>query len=333
MGFLLGMVLQSGYGQDIHLSQFSEAPLLRNPSLAGLYEGDYRVQGVYRDQWNSITDAYRTGSLNAEYKLPVGNSNDFFTTGIQAFFDRAGTVGLTSTEIMPAVNYHKSLSNQKTSYLSLGFMGGLAEKSIDRTKVTTSSQYENGVFNPSIADGESFPSATIHYWDASVGISYNASFGNEQRNSMFLGAAYHHLNRPKNNFYLGNFELDPKYVFSGGIKLALDENSYVTINADYSSQGADQEIIAGALFSYKLDAPTDPKYILSIGSNLRWKDAMSPMIKLRMVPLEITISYDVNLSELKPASLGRGGIELSIAYFGFLERGNSSKYKMASPHF
>ena len=65
--------------QDIHFSQFFEAPLLRNPSLAGIYRGDIRVQGVYRDQWNSFTNAYRTGSINAEYKMPVGKGNDFMT--------------------------------------------------------------------------------------------------------------------------------------------------------------------------------------------------------------------------------------------------------------
>src|SRR3954462_11675496 len=82
--------------QDLHFSQFFEAPLLRNPSLAGIFEGDIRVQGVYRDQWNSFTNAYRTGSLNAEYKMPVGATNDFITTGIQMLYDKAGTVGLTS---------------------------------------------------------------------------------------------------------------------------------------------------------------------------------------------------------------------------------------------
>ena len=65
--------------QDIHFSQFFEAPLLRNPSLAGIFAGDIRVQAVYRDQWNSVTTAYKTVSLNGEYKMPVGNANDFVT--------------------------------------------------------------------------------------------------------------------------------------------------------------------------------------------------------------------------------------------------------------
>src|SRR5450631_2147261 len=128
LAFLIAFYSSSG--QDIHFSQFFEAPLLRNPALAGVFTGDYRVQGVYHDQWNSFTNAYRTGSFNAEYKMPVGKGSDFLTAGLQVLYDKAGSAALTTTELLPALNYHKSLSNEKTMYLSLGFMGGLVEKSI-----------------------------------------------------------------------------------------------------------------------------------------------------------------------------------------------------------
>ena len=111
-------------GQDVHFSQFFEAPLWRNPSLAGIFTGDIRVQAVYRDQWNNVTKAYRTTSVNAEVKMPVGNMSDFVTLGLQLLQDRAGTVGLTTTHVLPAINYHKSLSTEKNRYLSLGFTGG-----------------------------------------------------------------------------------------------------------------------------------------------------------------------------------------------------------------
>src|ERR1700704_6656284 len=117
--------MQSAFAQDLHFSQFFEAPLLRNPSLAGIFTGDYRIQGVYRDQWNSITNAYRTGSLNAEYKMPVGKGDDYMTTALELLYDKSGSIGLTTTHLLPAVNYHKSLSSEKAMYLSLGFMGGM----------------------------------------------------------------------------------------------------------------------------------------------------------------------------------------------------------------
>src|SRR3954453_20307541 len=84
------------YAQDIHFSQFFQTPLLRNPSLAGIYTGDIRVQAVFRDQWNSVTDAYKTGSLNGEYKMPVGKQDDYLTVGLQLLYDRAGTIDWTS---------------------------------------------------------------------------------------------------------------------------------------------------------------------------------------------------------------------------------------------
>src|SRR5258706_18607 len=77
--------------QDIHFSQFFETPLLRNPALAGIFTGSYRIQMVYRDQWRSVTDGYRTGSLNGEYKWPIGKADDFLTFGGQFLFDRAVT--------------------------------------------------------------------------------------------------------------------------------------------------------------------------------------------------------------------------------------------------
>lgn len=334
MMLAVGSLCMSAHSQDIHFSQFFETPLLRNPSLAGIYSGDIRIQGVYRDQWNSVTNAYRTGSFNAEYKMPVGKGDDFMTPGLQAVFDKAGTIGLTTTQLMPALNYHKSLSNEKVMYLSLGFMGGMVRKSIDISKMTTDQQYL-GEFNPDLPTGEVIALPNYTTWDASVGMSFNTSFGTDQLNSLFAGLAIHHLNRPKNSFYRDvNVALEPKYVFSSGIKLRMDDYSSFTIQADYSSQGAFQEIVGGALYSYNLGVdPENADYTLHGGVFLRWKDAVTPVIKVDKHPISVAISYDVNVSQLKTSSLGRGGFELSVAYIGFLDRDNSSRDKVLCPKF
>jgi type IX secretion system PorP/SprF family membrane protein len=320
--------------QDIHFSQFFEAPLLRNPSLAGIFEGDIRVQGVYRDQWNSVTNAYRTGSLNAEYKMPIGRGNDFFTAGLQILYDKAGTVGLTTTHLLPAINYHKSLSDEKVMYLSLGFMGGIVQKRIDYSKITTDLQYGGGGYDPSAPNGEYFPDANLNYFDGSFGASFNTTFGTDYKNTMFVGAAYHHFNRPQNSFYHNaNIELNPKYVFSVGMKLNIDDYTFFTLQADQSVQGPFRETIGGALYSWKLGDPEVPAYTLHAGAFLRWKDALIPVVKVDMNSLSVAISYDVNVSQLKTASQSRGGFELSITYLSFLDRYNSSRDKVLCPKF
>jgi hypothetical protein len=118
------------------------------------------------------------------------------------------------------------------------------------------------------------------------------------------------------------------------MKLAINEFSYFNIQGDVSHQGPSHEVIGGALFSYKLgDDPENSDNTVSVGSFLRWKDALIPVIKLETHSLAIALSYDVNVSELRTASQGRGGFELSISYIGFLERENSNKYRVLCPKF
>lgn len=320
--------------QDIHFSQFYEAPLLRNPSLAGIFTGDIRAQVVYRDQWNSFTNAYRSGSFNGEYKMPVGSSDDFLTIGLQMLYDKAGTVALTSTHLLPAINYHKALSSDRNMYLSVGFMGGLVQKSIDRSKITTDNQFVGGAYNPAVANGESFANAAYHYFDGSVGASFNSSFGEDNENNLFFGIAYHHLNRPSNSFYrTANAALHPKWVYSGGVKFQVNEQAFFNLQADYSKQGSASEIIGGALYGYKIGDPDNPDYTLYGGLFMRFRDALIPAMKIDYNPFSIGLSYDVNISQLKTASQGRGGFELSVTYIGFLDRDNSSRYRMLCPRF
>jgi type IX secretion system PorP/SprF family membrane protein len=220
-------------------------------------------------------------------------------------------------------------------YLSLGFMGGMVQKSIDRSKVTTNNQFDGEAFNPSLADGETFATPDIRYPDGSIGISFSTSYGKEQENSLFLGAAVHHLNRPKNSFYQKTDELSPKYVLSGGLKFDLNENAYFTLQADHTSQGRFQETVGGCMVSYKLGEgdPNDPAFTAHLGLFLRWNDALIPVIKLDMKSLSIGLSYDANISAQRTISQGRGGTEIIIAYKGFTEQANSTRNRMPCPQF
>lgn len=314
--------------QDLHFSQFFEAPLLRNPSLAGLYTGDVRAQVVLRDQWNSVTQAYRTGSLNAEYKMPVKN-NDFLTLGVQMLYDKAGIVGWTSAHFRPALNYHKSLSDNYNRYLSVGFMAGPVQRWIDRSKMTTNEQYEGR------GDGETFMQPKYSYIDASAGISFNAQLNDDPNNNMFAGIAYHHFNKPRNSFYQDPaVTLSPSIVASGGIKFGVTPSSYITIQSDYMVQNQYREIIAGALYGVKIGPEEDkPLYTLHGGAFLRLNDALIPVVKLDYNPFSVSFSYDVNISKLRSSSFGRGGFELAVSYIGFLDRPGSTEQKVWCPRF
>ena len=319
------------YSQDLHFSQFYEAPLLRNPSLAGLFEGDVRVQAVYRNQWSSISVPYQTGSLNAEYKFPVGKGDDFFTAGLQLLFDRAGTVALTSTHLLPAINFHKSMSSSRNTYLSLGFMGGLVTRRIDQSRITTNNQYDGFGYNGSLPTGEVFDN-NYSFFDMNVGMSLSTTLGSEEQHLIFGGIAYHHLNKPVNSFYQ-NINHLPKWVLSGGLKINADQMSYVTFFGDYTKQGPYQEAIAGGLYSRKAGDEDIPNFIIHMGMFYRYKDALIPAVKLDYFPFSFGFTYDINVSALQTASNNRGGLETSLSYINYLENDKSSREKLKCPKF
>ncbi|HVF96506.1 MAG TPA: PorP/SprF family type IX secretion system membrane protein [Flavisolibacter sp.] len=314
--------------QDIHFSQFFEAPLYRNPALAGIVHGDYRIQTVYRSQWNSITNAYKTTSINAEYKLPV-KGNDYLTLAVQVFHDKAGTTNLTTTHALPAINYHKSLSDQKSTYLSIGFMGGYVQRRIDRSKITTNSTYNSG------SDGEDALVPQYGYWDGSAGISFNTQLGENPENNLVVGAALHHFIGPRNSFYSNaTIVMQPKWVFSADAKFGLNDQAYITLHNDYVKQGSYSEKLSGAIYTQKVGAYTDePDFTVGAGAFMRWGDAVIPTLQLGYRPFALSMSYDVNVSKLSSTSYGQGGYELSLTYIGFLDRDNSSANAVLCPRF
>jgi type IX secretion system PorP/SprF family membrane protein len=312
------------HAQDIHFSQFFETPLLRNPSLAGIFTGDVRLQMVYRDQWGSVTDGYRTGSLNGEYKLPVGKADDFLTLGGQALFDRAGTAALTQVSFLPVINYHKSLSTEHNRYLSLGFMGGVVNRSFDRSKMITDDP-----------NGEPAAIANYTYMDGSVGLSYNSNLTQNEDDNYYLGIAYHHFTKPQNSFFRDpSIKLNPKWTGSAGFRFGVSEYAYVSILADHSVQEKYQETVVGALYGLKIGPqPDNPTYTIHGGLFIRWSDALIPVVKLDYAPFSFAFSYDANISKLKPYSYGRGGFELSVSYIKFLDRNNSGVNAVKCPRF
>ncbi|NTS39512.1 PorP/SprF family type IX secretion system membrane protein [Flavisolibacter sp. BT320] len=319
----------SSFAQDVHFSQFFGTPLYRNPALAGIVNGDVRIQGVYRSQWNSITNAYKTTSLNAEYKLAMGTS-DYMTVGLQLFHDKAGTTNLTTTQFLPAVNYHKSLSDEKAVFLSVGFMGGLVQRRVDRSLMTTNSTYDGH------GDGESdLLQNQYSYFDGSTGISLNTQITENPEDMLVLGAAYHHFTKPKNSFFNNqSIAVPAKMVFSADAKLAIGEQFTTTIHNDYVKQGAYKELISGALLGYKIGAYSDePDAILRMGAFYRWGDAFIPVVQLDYRPFSFSMSYDVNMSKLASTSYGKGGYELSVTYAGFLDREYSSSHDTKCPRF
>jgi hypothetical protein len=168
-----------------------------------------------------------------------------------------------------------------------------------------------------------------------VGISFNTQIGDNTDNNIYWGAAYHHFNKATKVSFYGNpnYEMIPKWVASGGLRINISEYGFFTLLGDYSKQGAFTEIMGGALYSWKLGDMETPKYILHGGAFLRWQDALVPVVKLAFKQIAVSVSYDANISPLKSASHGRGGVELALSYQAFLNNTNPNAQAVRCPVF
>jgi type IX secretion system PorP/SprF family membrane protein len=331
------LTLNIGYciAQDTQISQFTEAAMNRNPSLAGIFNGDVRLQSVYRSQWPVVDAPFITSLVSAEFKRPVGRGTDFFTAGFQVMYDHAGAVSFATLSILPVFNYHKSLGGYNNAFLSLGFMGGYVQRSLDRNKIITNNQYDGEGYNPSLPDGEALTQFNYHYIDGSAGVSFNASLNQSLNENYYIGIAYHHFNRPKNSFY-GNpvVELNPRLVFSSGIRFNAGDDGSISIESDFSKQGAFNLIMAGCVYSRKIRNGMDaPVCTLALGSYIRWADSFIPVLKLEYNPFVIAFSYDINISDAKELTKRRSGLEFSVGYKAFSERSRHAERYLNCPSF
>ncbi|MCX6208804.1 MAG: PorP/SprF family type IX secretion system membrane protein [Bacteroidetes bacterium] len=315
-------------GQDLNFSQYYETPLLRNPALAGIFNGDVRIKANYRNQWGSIAVPFKTFAASGEYKMPLNNaSGDWATFGLQATSDVAGDVKLKKTSLLPVVSFNKSLSQINNSYLSIAFMGGAVNTSFNSQELKLISPQE-------IANFSNFG---YTYYDVGAGLTYSSDFGDDIR--YYVGAAMYHINNPKLNFFANNSDysiLGRKLVLNGGISAQTSDNNKVQGFIDYIKQDGNEQFLAGMLYGidfgrgYKEDNTT---FGINFGTFFRWGDAIIPVINFDIDRWNIGFSYDVNISKLNTYSQYRGGLELSATYRANLNRRTAMGAAVRCPTF
>lgn len=307
--------------QDIHVSQFYETPLLRNPALAGIFTGDVRLQLLHRNQWSWTGFPYKTTAFSGEYKFAVGGAGDYLTAGLQGYYDLAGSSRLRTIQLMPALNFHKSLSAERSEYLSVGFMAGFVQRQFDAHNLTFDYQYVSGEYNPGNPTGESFAAYNRGFFDIAAGISYNNELG--ENGSYYLGASLFHITKPSEQFKQERIVLPSKLQLNAGFHVPVSDRVRMQTELNYSNQRGFNELMAGALFTYELNGSelynSDTYSTASVSGGIfaRFNDAVVPVIKLQYQQFEVGFSYDINTSDLKTASMSRGGYELSLSYKGF----------------
>jgi hypothetical protein len=100
----------------------------------------------------------------------------------------------------------------------------------------------------------------------------------------------------------------------GGTYFPIGQYGFFHASIMHQVQGAAKETIAGGAFSYNMGSSFENPLELYAGAWYRLGDALIPYMGIEVNHFRIGVSYDINTSTLRPASISRGGTELSIIY-------------------
>jgi type IX secretion system PorP/SprF family membrane protein len=243
--------------------------------------------------------------------------DDYLAGGLQLYNDRAGDANLSNLSAMASLAYHKFLGNPSdpNMTLSVGFQGGYTQKSIDLSKLYFGNEYDGGQF-VSGTGGENLNNK-VDYFTMNAGVAWAHRVG--QRSGYALGLGANNLNQPreslqrKSNSEVG---LGMRYTAQLGAIAYVSDKLSLRPAVLYQSQSTATEIVVGNEFHYIIGNPEFQNFTTAVflGGWTRLQDAIMITAGFEMKGVRLGLSYDINNSDLKDASNGAGGFEISLTY-------------------
>jgi len=276
---------------DPHFSQYYANPLWLNPALTGVIDGDTRVNTNFKDQWASVSKAYQTASISADF-----NPNDKVGLGLNMLDQQAGSIGYNYFTFYGSFSYAVSLSSDDYQQLRFGLQAGVINRGFDESKLELDNQYNPLIgFDPTMPGNENFLTTGATVFDAGAG-AYYFNGDPDSKANLFGGLSVGHLSQPKDPFTEQgvNSTLPMRFTVHGGVRLQASDFFDLTPHFIYIRQGNAQEKDVALYGEFKSAAIAD--------------------VGFRLQSFTLGLSYDINISGLNAVSHSQGGPELSLSY-------------------
>lgn len=307
---LLVTAMRSVAQTDPHFTQNYTFPMYVNPALTGSSDGEYRVSSIYRTQWGSISNPYRTIGVSADAR-----TNKNIALGINLLNQSAGDGGFNYLSTYASVAYTgMKLGKDNNHRIVLAVQAGVINRRVDQSKFKWGEQWNPITgYNASNAITETFSATSATTLDVGAGALYFDATPDKKSN-IFGGFSLFHINKPKDpiisaqNTVLNTIPL--RYILHGGVSFTLSERASVIPHFLYMGQGSASEAMLGTYLQYNVNSETD----LMIGGYYRNKDAVAPFVGFDWRNLIVGLSYDANTSKLGSMTRNVNSFELSLTY-------------------
>lgn len=295
---------------DPHFTQNYTYPLYTNPAMTGTADGDYRVSAVYRSQWGSISNPYRTTGVSFDTR-----TNKNIAVGVNLLNQSAGDGGFNYLNAYGSVAYTGvKLGKTQNHRLAFAIQGGIISRRVDPSRFKWGEQWNPITgYSAGNATTETFARTSSTTFDVGAGALYYDATPGKKANA-FGGVSFFHLNKPKDPIVATrDVELNTlplRYSVHGGVSFNLFERTSIVPHVLYMRQGTAREIMLGTYVQLTVNEFTD----FMFGGYYRNKDAVAPFVGVDWKNLMIGLSYDVNTSNLGVMSRNVNSFELSLTY-------------------
>ncbi|MFI5203132.1 MAG: PorP/SprF family type IX secretion system membrane protein [Flavobacteriales bacterium] len=302
----------TGKTQDIHYSQFWNTQINLNPALTGIFPATYRFFANYRNQWKSVTVPFSTMTVGGDALQPMGLKN--MGLGAVLNFDMAGDSRFKTFQFNASGSYIKKLDADSTHIISGGLMVGLTSRTISYDQLRFDEQFNGMAYDATIPVTETFQRENRLYPNFHIGIAYHKILG--RRSHITAGISLNNITKPKQSYFnVNKITLDRKVNIHAEGAFPITEKLDLMPALIIQQQGKYNESIPGCNVRLRLIDEKGIYKAVSAGFWYRHKDAVYVYGGYEfMESWRFGLSYDINLSDLVPASNARGAIEFSVIH-------------------
>ncbi len=344
---LLASVLCSlVFAQDIHYSQFYNAPLITNPALTGFTPGVARIGVNYRNQWftgatgNSFgKPAFMTSAVSLD--MPVAFKSDAFGVGLFIASDQSGANTFSTVIAQASLSYIKTLGKNKNHRLSAGFQIGFTHETIKSANFQFANQFDQtSQFNSSTSSNENIGKSKTGYLNLNFGLLWYGKLA--EKVSMYTGASFYNVTSPKNDIVANQkHDLYWRLSLQTGLDFKIGNRYHVLPSILFMKQGVSNQLNTGLGFG--VDLTYDMAITIGLynrinphgkinGTSGTNADAIIPYAGFDVKGFKIAVSYDATLSKLKDAGKGVGALEIMLGYT-IKRRDYNFKNSLVCPRF
>lgn len=314
---LMGLQAKS---QDYQFSQFYNTPLLLNPALTGLFDGNARTCVYYRNQWAAVlSNPYETFGIEAEMKVAEETEKRGpLNAGLSLLRDRAGASKFTFTNAMLSLGYQQKLNLK--NYLGAGIQFGMGQYNINYADLFWGNQYDaaTNTFDAGLSSMEPNVQNKFNHFNVSAGVVHSFRTSNYKRanNDGFrinTGISIFQRIIPKSSFYNNtSSDILLKYCLHTDGFIGLSQYKLAILpRVMYASYSNISQLVLGATLSYKA---TKESAAFNLGCYYRMNDAVVPYVGLEFSKFQLGISYDSNISELNKYVPQTNALEINLIY-------------------